>query len=249
MKTNKILDFVNFIIAKEQSGDILTPAKFNVLLTVVNLEMFNSKVQESELYANQNNIPFTQALFGHKSLREFHKTQTITLSFGLYTLTGLSYTYGYWGSLTANLNVSGRRVNIDLLTDAQFADRRTNLMGDPIEDYPVATIYGNTLRVLPSNITTAEFFYMNIPDSPVYDYYLDQYQNKVYLEAGASHLLAAGEEGSAGQVAGTTVGSNTVELEWGELHHVDFCYELIKKCSPHLDKSQLYQYAQQEKIA
>jgi hypothetical protein len=246
MKLNAVLDFVNFIIAKEQSGNILSPSKFNTLLTVVNLEMYNSKVQEAEMYANQNSIPFTQALFGQKTLKEFHKKQSITFSSGIYTLSSLDFTFGYWGALN---HIQFNRRKIELVSDNKLNDMRNNLLYDPIEFYPVATLINNSIYVYPSNITTAEFFYMTIPNSPVYDYYLDQYQNKVYLEAGADHLLTTGETGSAGQVSGQTVGSLTVELEWNELMHTDFCYELIKKLSPHLDKAQLYQYAQQEKVA
>ena len=246
MKLNQVLDYVNFIIVKELSGDILTPAKFNMLLVAVNLDMFNDKVREVELYANQNQIPFTEALFGHKALREFHNTQSISLTTGTYNLTSLTGTYGYWGSLTALYG--NRRVEIELLNDKEFAGRRTNLLTNPIENNPIATITANTLRVLPTNIATAEIYFMKIPAEPVYDYYSDQYQNKIYLEYDTSHLLTVGEIGSAGQVEGQTVASLTTELEWNQLHHIDFCMEILKKCSVNLNKAEVYQYAQQEKL-
>ena len=248
MKLNKILDFVNFVIAKEQSGDILSPAKFNTLLPAVNLNMYNSKVKEAELFALQNGMLLGKALLGSNLLREFHANQTITFSGGHYNLTGLSSTFGYFGTLTAIVN--NRRVEIEPVTVSEFTERRTNLIHtyNAIEDYPIVVLYGSLMDVYPTNITSSDFWYIKLPTDPVYDYYLDQYQNKVYLEVSESHLLTTGETGSAGQIAGQTVNSLTVELEWNAISHLDFCYELIKKCSPNLDKPQLYQYAQQEKV-
>jgi hypothetical protein len=83
---------------------------------------------------------------------------------------------------------------------------------------------------------------MKNPVRPVYDYYIDANFNQIYLAAGATHLLAAGEFGSLGQTSGQTVTSATVELDWNELYVVEFCNEVLSRVGQNLKDEQIKAY-------
>lgn len=243
MTTKEILDYVNYICVKENSGSTLKPDQYNTILLASNINMFNRLVGEAQLLSLQSKMPFSEALFSMAALKEFHKMQSITFTTGNFNITTLDFDYAYWGSLVTLYGGAYRR--IELLTDKDLADRRSNMLDRQLKDYPGAIILGNTIKVYPSNITTADFIYMSIPNNPVFDYYIDANLNIVYLTAGATHLLAAGETGSTGQIAGQTVGSLTVELEYNQAFHIDFCNEVLQKVGVNLQNVQIQQYVRE----
>ena len=243
MTLDQIVNYVNYICVKENSGSTFTPDQINLVFPVANVNMFNRRVQEAQVLGLQYKIPFSQALYEHAALREFHIPESITFTTGSFDLTTLTNTYAYWLSLIAHYNGEDRQ--IELLPDKIFADRRTNIITSrKIKKYPIAMTEGNNIKVLPNDITTAEFTFMKKPATPVYDYYYDANANLIYLAVGASHTLTGGEVGSAGQTSGT-VTSNTVELEWNSLFHVEFCNEVLAKVGIALKDEQLRTYAKE----
>jgi hypothetical protein len=243
MTLNQVLKYVNYICVKENSGSTLKPDQLNFIFPASDINMFNRKVQEAQLLAIQSRMPFNKTLYEHMALREFHVTENITFTSGIFDITTLIGSYAYWLSMITLYNGSYRE--IEILTDKDLTDRRTNLITKQLEDYPGAMILGNTIKVYPTNITTAEFVFMKNPVTPVFDYYYDANLNLVYLAAGATHLLTTGETGSAGQTAGTTVTSLTVELDWNELWHVDFCNEVLQKIGINLKDEQIRAYVRE----
>lgn len=240
MTTAQILKYVNYICVKENSGSTLTPDQYNIVLLASNTNIFNRLVSEAELLAIQSKMPFSEKLFSMAHLREFQVSENITFTAGSFALSGLASTFAYWGSMVTLYNGAYRR--IELLTDKDLAERRTNLAIKQLKDFPGAQVLGSTIKVYPSNIATAEFVYMKVPTTPVYDYYIDADANLVYLTAGQVYTLQTGETGSAGQTAGQQVTSLTVELEWNPLYHVEFCNEVLQKISIQLKDEQIRQY-------
>jgi len=243
MTLNQILKYVNYICVKENSGSTLKPDQLNFIFPASNTNMFNRKVQESQVIAIQSKMPFNKALYEHSALREFHVSENITFTTGSFDITTLTNSYAYWLSMVTLYNGAYRE--IEILTDKDLADRRTNLMAKQLEDYPAVMILGDTIKVFPTNVATAEFVFMKNPAIPVFDYYYDAALNLVYLAASATHLLAAGETGSAGQTAGTTVTSTTVELDWNELYHVEFCNEVLSRVGVNLKDEQIKAYVRE----
>jgi hypothetical protein len=243
MTLNQILKYVNYICVKENSGSTLKPDQFNTILNASNINMFNRKVQEAQILANSKGIPFNMALYEHAMLREFHVLENITFTAGLFDLTTLSNSYAYFLSMFTLFNGVGRR--IDILTDTDLVERRSNLMTKQLEDYPGCVISGNNIKVYPTNISTAEFTFIKNPSTPIFDYYIDANFNMIYLATGATHLLAVGEVGSLGQTQGTTVTSLTAELEWNNLFHIEFCNEILEKVGINLQNEQLKQYVRE----
>lgn len=243
MTLDQILKYVNYICVKENTGSTLKPDQFNTILTASNINMFNKDVEAAQMLALQSKIPFSQALFSLATLRQFHTKETITFTNGSFDLTTLTASFAYWGSLVALYNGSYRE--IEILTDKDLADRRSNLLAKQLKDYPACVMLGNNINVYPTDITSADFIFMKNPTTPVYDYYIDANLNIVYLTQSSTHLLTSGETGSAGQTSGTTVTSNTIELEWDTLHHVDFCNEILQKIGINLKDIQIQQYVRE----
>ena len=243
MTLNQILKYVNYICVKENSGSTLKPDQLNFIFPASNINMFNRKVQEAQLLAIQSKMPFNKTLYEHMALREFHVRENITFTTGSFDMATLVNSYAYWLSMISLYNGAYRE--IEILTDRDLTIRRTNLMAPQLEDYPAAMILGTLIKVFPLNITTAEFVFMKNPAIPVFDYYFDANFNLIYLAVGATHLLTTGEVGSAGQTAGTTVTSNTVELEWNPLWHVEFCNEVLQKVGIQLKDEQVRAYVRE----
>jgi len=240
MTLEQIFKYVNYISVKENTGSTLQPQQRNTILEASNISMFNRKVAEAQAYAFANKIGFSEATQSILALREFHVKENITFTAGVFDITTLTNSYAYWGSMVALFNGAYRQ--IELLTDHDLTVRRSNLISKQLSDYPAATLFGNSLTVYPSNVATAEFFFLKNPIKPVYDYYLNTYQVEVYLVPAATHVLTSGETGSSGETAGTTVTSTTVELEWGTLWHEEFCLEILKRVGINIKDEQLRQY-------
>jgi hypothetical protein len=242
MTLEVLLKYVNYICVKENSGSTLKPREFNTILDATNIDYFNKLVLDAQMYALQSKIPLSKAIYEFKALRDFRRNSTIIFTAGAYTLSGLT-NYGYWLSMISNYN--GSMSKVDIITDDELEERRSNLISKSLSEYPAAVVNNSTIYVYPTDIATAEFTYLKIPTKPVYDYYLDQYQNRVYLAVSATHLLTTGETGSAGQTSGTTVTSLTIELEYNQLYHVEFCNQILQRIGINLKDEQIRQYVKE----
>lgn len=243
LTNDNVLKYVNYICSKENSGSTLKPDQYNTVILASNVNMFNKQVTEAQLMSIQAKMPFNETLFNMAALREFQVLENITFTTGNFDVTALSNSFAYWGSMITLYK--GAHKKIEILTVKEYAERRTNMIYKQLSDYPGALFNGNVIKVLPSDIATAEFVYMKNPVKPVYDYYIDADLNYIYLDAGTTHLLADGETGSAGQTTGTTVVSLTVEPEWNDLYFVEFCNEVLQKVSINLTSEQLRQYVKE----
>jgi hypothetical protein len=321
MTLDQIRQYINYICVKENSGGTLTPQQVNVIFPAVSIDMYNKTIEKAQLYALQNQVPFSRAIYEFKSMLKFRTKKNIgpvvtfnasvastpanyiyvtqslfdLIPIGTYlsnvdfpvgtyvsnkstaggnhililnnnvnnivpdpttkTVTFTDYNsaiynfdvlgnYGYWLSLITILN--GNTKSIDILTDQELDDRRTNTLSVPLDEYPAAIINNNLINIYPNNITSAEFTYLRKPLTPVYDYYIDANANEVYLAAGTFHTLTTDETGSAGQTSGT-VTSLTVELDWDELFHVVFCNEVLSRVGINLKDGMVEQYINQAK--
>jgi hypothetical protein len=243
LTNDNVLKYVNYICVKENSGSTLKPDQYNTIILASNVNMFNKQVTEAQLMALQSKMPFSETLFNMAALREFQVLENISFTTGTFDVTTLSNSFAYWGSMITLYGGSYKK--IEILTVKEYAERRTNMIYKQLSEYPGALFNGDIITVLPNNIATAEFVYMKNPVQPVYDYYIDANLNYVYLAAGTTHLLAAGETGSDGQTAGTTVTSLTIEPEWNDLYFVEFCNEVLQKVSINLTSEQLRQYVKE----
>ena len=133
--------------------------------------------------------------------------------------------------------------DVDIVTDEEWVFRRRDTLTTPSSSYPIAKIAGSSIYVLPQSMERIVLHYLRQPTDPFFDYYYDDDLNLQYLAVGGSRLLTTGEAGRQGEVAGTTVTSSTVELEWEDTEKIKILHRLLTKLSVGMDEQLVAQYA------
>ena len=204
----------------------LSPKEYNYLLESCNHSFFNRKMDD--LFIKQGQV--NKSLLSMKFLRPLMVRETIVPTTGVIDLTpttgDLASEFAYWWSMYTTSAYLGQKRKVELVDGAEADDRIHNRLSKPVLYNPIATIDGDNLRIYPLDIASVQITYIAVPTTPVFDYYIDANHQIVYLAAAATHLLAASEYGSSGEVAGATVTSETVELVFDSTFHDDFLNEL-----------------------
>jgi hypothetical protein len=240
MTVAQIKQYLEIVLNKHSSGNTLSPQEFNTLMSANIYGFVKTQVMAYRSYVNGAS-PVDDPIFTALLYESLQKSQSVTLTAGAFTmptdLLMVNDLYGTYNSLK----------EIELVSPEEYAKRTHNLLDKPIAYYPVAYIVGTSCKVFPTTMTGLTIHYIAKPTIPVYDYYVDANYNVVSLAASATRALAAGEYGSAGQVAGQTVTSLTVELTIPEESHMLFADYLLAKVSMRDRDSNLYQAVQNEK--
>jgi hypothetical protein len=170
MTNEQILDLINFISNKEQSGKTLKPEQFNVILPAACLEFF--KTQRKEYERTQE---VTNAL-KHLKISDYNLSVTV----GTGIATGPT-NYAYGGQLWYNDAVPRRR-KIDIVTDSQFNLRQDSVLRQATTKKPIAKFVGTDLYFEPKTIgSNVKFSYIKKHTTPVLDYYIDTNDLAVYF--------------------------------------------------------------------
>ena len=135
-------------------------------------------------------------------------------------------------------------VSIDIVTDEEWKWRRQDFITAPSANYPIARITADELHVLPKSIDYVRMFYLRLPATPFYDYYIDANYNVQGLAVGATRVLTTGETGRSGEEADETVTSATVEMEWGDVDQIKILNRILAKLGVSMDEQLVAQYAQ-----
>ena len=240
MTVAQIKQYLEIVLNKHSSGNTLSPQEFNTLMSANIYGFVKTQVMAYRSYVNGAS-PVDDPIFTALLYESLQKSQSVTLTAGAFTmptdLLMVNDLYGTYNSLK----------EIELVSPEEYAKRTHNLLDKPIAYYPVAYIVGTSCKVFPTTMSGVVLVYIAKPTIPVYDYYVDANYNVVSLAASATRALAAGEYGSAGQVAGQTVTSLTVELTIPEESHMLFADYLLAKVSMRDRDSNLYQAVQNEK--
>jgi hypothetical protein len=245
MTLDSLYDALNVVLNTHKSGNKLTPKEFNALLAVENINFLKQKVEEIQGY--RNSLKDTvETMLSSKYLNDIIAVQNITPATGVYALTGLTHTFGYWLSAMTTASYNGSIKSIELVTPGEYENRQVNLLKKPIKYFPIATIKGTSLYILPTDIGTVEFTYIKLPTTPVYDYYIDANRNIVYLTAGESYTLDTDEVGPQGEGATETITSRTVELSYGQQMYAEFYEFLLLRLGIRAKETIVAQHAKQE---
>jgi hypothetical protein len=245
MTLDQIRQYINYICVKENSGGTLTPEQVNIIFPAANIDMFNKKIEKAKIFAIQNKMTLSEALSSIIELRNFYTfTGNMSITDHFINLDNLDPPYAYFSGLTTLYNGVTRK--IDLIQDSEWVDRMTNVLLPPIDEYPICRLFQNELFILPEDINSVIFYYYFRPATPAYDYYIDANFNEVYLASGSNYILKSGEIGSNGQTSGT-VHSNTNELEWDQVFHIEFCNEVLSRVGINLKDGMVEQYINQAK--
>jgi len=261
MNLGQILRIINYIANKEQSGNTLTQGELNDILPKSNLELFKKKIglpEEYKVSVPTSRIAYevTQRLTGDvqpfKTLMGDTTTPLMVDANGYAVIPSDYYYVSYIGynlvTNTASCGVGIEEEDVDILTDAQWRARLSNSITAPTKKHPIANFGNGTIRFRPRDLQRVEFAYLRYPTTPYYDYYIDAYDEYIFLPADSTHTLLEGQEGSAGQPVGTTVTSLTVELEWDDVCKLEIINFILDDIGINLREGQLEQYAQVEQV-
>lgn len=176
MTLDNLLTFVNFIINKKSSGNPYSIEELNINLPIAQQRYYNSQYSQ---YQRTRKITDSLEIFASNK-------NTITIDYnGQYSLpanyfhcTGLGY--------IENINGTNYYRKIKQITDGQYYSRMGSSLLEPTSKYPIAIFSNNKIQFEPLRSAYGLFSYLRNPTTPYYDYYTDDYDNKIYKVAGAS---------------------------------------------------------------
>lgn len=232
--------YIETILNKHSSGNSFSPQEYNNILEAEIFNFVKGQILAYRRFVNQGS-PTDETIFSALLLEALQKQNTPVLSSGTFPLPADYFMCAdMWGTYNANYK------RIELVSPEQYAERVSNHLSKPIPYFPVAIVFGTNCKYFPTNMTDITLDYFAKPTIPVFDYYTDANYKIVPLAAGATHLLTAGEYGSAGQTFGTTVTSLTTELDIPEDVHVKFFDYIISKVAIRDRDANLYQANENE---
>jgi len=220
MNLQEILDFINYVSNKEQSGKTFSPNQFNTLLPIVSTELFKQKYKHFE-----DTQEITDDLSAFKVWMGKDGVMPLEIDSNGYAL--LPTDYFHYSSIlykqvTSNpdCSISIKNRPVDILTDAQWDSRLSCPITQPSLKYPIANFQNNFIRFAPKNIGFVDFVYLKEPIIPVYAYTIDSLTDAVVYDP-----------------------INSVQLDWGDDSHIEICNLLLVKIGINLKEANLFQYA------
>jgi hypothetical protein len=244
MNLQQLLDYVNFLGSKDESGNVYPPERFNLNLPIAIREVYDAFIPFYEKDQKITEIMSTYKVVLGDDLTPHLPVSTrgkavIPSDFDHHS----SLSYPYIASYDSDSNPIIEYRDVDIVTEAQYQARVGSTLLEPTKYDPVATYYNGYIQFSPYNLISVRMVYLKKPEIPYYDYYIDTNLDHVYLAPGATHTLATGEEGSQGQTTGT-VTSATVELSIHESTHPLIAYILLAKLGINIKDLPLVQYAE-----
>lgn len=238
MNVQELLDYVNFRLNKDQTGQTMTPDQYNLLLRTINFTFFKWKYGLPEEY--QIGAPFSRQAW------ELTQKMTDDLSLFLVKMDGVegsqllldkngvaalpdnymhASSLNYWwfrnrpGCATA---VKPKIRPLEVMFDAQLGPVLSHPVRHPTYKYPVASFYNKKVRVWPNEIDHIEFNYLRLPRVPVYAYTITN-DEPVYNAGGS------------------------VQLEWPDDNHEDIANLIMGLASDNIRSQQMKQSAELRK--
>lgn len=148
------IDFINYILNKEQTGNTLTPSKANLIIPAAQIDYYKQLVKDYE-----------RTLTISDSLSRFIQTYTPTIdNLGDVTLPDDYNRISSW-------SIGGRPGT--MLTEKEMSDVMIDGLLRPSTDYPALVIRGSKIHIEPFRSGSMILNYLRYPTIPVYDCYVD----------------------------------------------------------------------------
>jgi hypothetical protein len=179
MITHKeILDYCNYLINKDQVADPISPAEYNAIIPIVNIEVYNREKKRLLELAGGQHMKFVE-LIRESYLQDVKKDDSDAPSGG-------SNYFVLAGDADMVLSARGMKqdggVKINIVSDDK-AFEMANGMFDS-DDIAYAYIIGRQIH-FSTSFTNVTYVYLAIPEKPVFDYYIDSDGNSQYMPVGS----------------------------------------------------------------
>ena len=139
----------------------------------------------------------------------------------------------------------------DIVTQAEFLERRGNNLLLATEDYPLVYFmseedeYGaitHDIIVSPTGFDSIDLVYLKAPQSCIFDYYINAQGEIIYLDEDEIHTLLTDEVYRDGTESGQVV-SISKELEWADNDKLRILEMVLMKLGVKMENGAVMQYA------
>jgi len=233
-----LLDFINFIINKEQSGKHIDPQQFTLLLKRANYKFFKKYFGVPEEYRPGMAMASIQWEITDTIKDKLSKFMVsmdddggnpMVLTNGRAAKPADYFFRDYFSTTTG----TGR-----FLKGYQFSNSLKNSVTFPTEKNPIGKLEGDQFVFAPNTLNKVNFYYLRRPLDPFFDSYLDEDDNMVYLAPG---------ETSPGTAIPPNKLSESIELEWDQDCLHDIVEYILQDIGVGINRNDIAQYAQQNK--
>jgi hypothetical protein len=175
---NEIKQFIDFVSNKEQSGTAYSIPQFNIACQAANIDLFKLRYGLPEEYSPGMPLPrqayeVTQKM--KDDLRSCKEIVNISVSNGIMTLPSdyvhkTALTYIKVTNSDCGEDPIVKRKGIQFMDDDKFDIRCDSSIKTPTQDFPIANMLKDSIRIEPKSIKSVEFSYLRIPKNPTWGY-------------------------------------------------------------------------------
>lgn len=240
MTLQEILDFIYFIINKEQSGKFIKPDEFTGLLRSANYKFFKKYFGVPEEY--QIGVPMSRIEWEitdviKEKLSRFMVSLDEANGNALEVMNGFATKPSDMFFADYFTSPSGHPGSFR--KGYQFDSQKQNPVTSPTERNPIATVRADMIEFAPDTMANVNFYYLRRPNEPKYDFYVDTNDNVVYL--------APGETSPSDGTPANHV-STSVELDWDIDCIWDIIEIILEDVGIGINRAEVIQYANQKQI-
>lgn len=173
---DQLLKYCNFLINKSQVADSISPDEFNVVLPVVNQEVFNDQIKK------------VLQTFGQPGLVDAYKNSYLSDCEDIYSETDTNDSFfalptGFNMFTSLKVKIGNRWMPVRQISSMDAYNNSDGMNGANDEDI-TAWIVGRNIY-LNSVVNEVKMIYIKSPDNPHYDYCMNGY-DILYLPEGVS---------------------------------------------------------------
>lgn len=211
-----IIDYCNYLINKDQTADPISPNEYNSVIPIVNAELYTREKKRLIELSGGMHMKFVE-LLRESYLQDVKKMETILSNVG-----NPAVVKGDVILTARGLTVNGG-VRIDIVSEDKAFEMASGLYDQT--DALYAWKVGSNLY-LSSNVSGLVYVYLEVPQKPYFDYYIDSQSNTKYLPNGWE-VVANGTQGydvrevRANKIVDTNIlypdfphTSDSVEFQW-----------------------------------
>lgn len=262
MKLDVLLNYLNFVSAKETEGESMPPLQFNVVLESVNIEIFEKEVEQFKALLEAQNISIGNIIDKNSKLRPFIENISAALVPSSGKITPPANSSMFLG-LSVKDTVTGVYKVVQPVSNEEYLRIQQGVIVRSL-DLPVFIYNRGDIQITGKDYDRYLLHYIRTPATPYFDYCIDVDIIKyVYMNVGDYiELNGISTQYQLKDSGGTVLNNNvshsfyngggtgiytsiSVELEWGKKNHIFFAREMLIKMGINLRDQQLQRYAEQ----
>jgi hypothetical protein len=232
----KVYKAVEYLVNKDQMGNMFTPEQFNMLSEMCTLDLFKLRMGLPENYVlgapvSKMSPDLTQKMTDDtrqwKVNMSYPDAQLMLDSYGRATIPS-NYlrvdAIRYREPATSICDTDNTPVSVDVVTESQLGDRLFDALKRPTTRNPVCIFYSSTIVFHPANLGSVDFVYFRKP-------------NVAYLKTTINETTDEWEYTPSG----------SIDFDFPDDMFVDIVRQTLSYVGIHLRSQDIYQYAEQSK--